>query len=333
MLLPGEVEADVVHPVRPAVDGEHERILSRRIEVRRLDDPSLDLVVVHRLVPDLLDLAEGHATENVFVHLRELRPLARIRETECDDVARHVGRREGPHRHAPVSERAQREHVLAARQLADAPVRGYEVQVAGAFRADGQVEAAAIVGPLHAVDLPVEVARDEARIRAVPTHHVYARVPVGVIVEVASPVGDEIASGRGDGPAVLPAPRRELTDITRRHVDRVHLGFTPGQLRILGAERREDELATVRCPLAGRMIPVPIRQLPSSPSLGGDDEDVPPPLIHEALPILPVVGPRDDLRSRHPRGSLRTTRGVHRPGGLAVDGHGEGDRTTVGRPA
>ena len=52
------VRVDVaVRRVRAAVDVEDQRILLRRVEVRRLQDPGLNLLAVEALVPDLFRLA------------------------------------------------------------------------------------------------------------------------------------------------------------------------------------------------------------------------------------------------------------------------------------
>ena len=88
MLLPGEVEADVVHAVRSTVDRQHHRVLAARIEVRRLDDPPLDLEAIDRLVLDLFDVAECHASEHVVIHVCQLGPTVRVGETERHDVGR-----------------------------------------------------------------------------------------------------------------------------------------------------------------------------------------------------------------------------------------------------
>ena len=58
----------------------------RRIEVRRRDVPALNLHAVGRRVPDLLDLAELLAGEDVFVDGRELldlRPAFASRTRRC----------------------------------------------------------------------------------------------------------------------------------------------------------------------------------------------------------------------------------------------------------
>ena len=94
------------------MDREHEGIALGGIEVGRLDDPALDIEVVDRLVPDLLDFAEPDVGQDVVVHARELPDVAGAVEREGDDVSRLVIARERSHRAAALVDRGDREHVV-----------------------------------------------------------------------------------------------------------------------------------------------------------------------------------------------------------------------------
>src|SRR6266851_1794264 len=72
VVLPAEIEPHAVHPVGPAVDAEHEWILSLGIEVWRLDDPALDAQTVCRAVPDLFDFAELNVLQHAVVNKGKL---------------------------------------------------------------------------------------------------------------------------------------------------------------------------------------------------------------------------------------------------------------------
>src|SRR5260370_41377490 len=52
------LEADAVHGVRAAVNFENKWILFRRIKVRRLDDPALDILAVAGIEAEFLDRAD-----------------------------------------------------------------------------------------------------------------------------------------------------------------------------------------------------------------------------------------------------------------------------------
>jgi hypothetical protein len=57
--------------VRPIVDVEDQGERLRRVEVRRLDDPPLDVAAVERFVGDLLDVAQRDPGEQAVVDRRE----------------------------------------------------------------------------------------------------------------------------------------------------------------------------------------------------------------------------------------------------------------------
>src|SRR5690606_31214871 len=163
VLLPAEVEAGVVHAVRPAVDAQHHGVLAGGIEVRRLDDPALDAEAVQRRVPDLLDLAQLHAGKDVAVDGGELADLTRSAQRERDDVLRLLRAGEHAHGVAVPADVGDREHVFALGDGAHLPAaHGREVQVAGTLAADVEVDAAAVRRPPQALWRAVEALGEEA---------------------------------------------------------------------------------------------------------------------------------------------------------------------------
>ena len=65
-------EGVAVGRVRAAVDLEDQRVLLRRVERRRLEDPALDLLAVEARVPHLLRLVHRELTEEAVVERRQL---------------------------------------------------------------------------------------------------------------------------------------------------------------------------------------------------------------------------------------------------------------------
>ena len=63
--------------MRAAVDLENQRILLRRVEVRRLQDPALDVLAVEALVPDLFGLALLDVFEEIVVDVSDLARASR----------------------------------------------------------------------------------------------------------------------------------------------------------------------------------------------------------------------------------------------------------------
>ena len=104
------------------------------------------------------------------------------------------------------------------------------------FSADREVQAASIVGPLHAIDGTIEVSRNQAGIRTIHVHDVHAGIPIRVGVEVGTAIRDQVTRRRRDRTGVLAIPGRQLTDRAIRDVHRVDLGLTPRELGVFGTQ-------------------------------------------------------------------------------------------------
>ena len=127
MLLEGEVETAVVHPVGTAVNREHQRVLAILIEVRWPHDPSLHFERIG-VVPDGLHITEPHALQHVVIHVSQPCGGAWVVEVETVQIARLVRARDRPDGRAVVGEGRQGEELLALGQLRDAAVQRDEMQ-------------------------------------------------------------------------------------------------------------------------------------------------------------------------------------------------------------
>ena len=70
--------------VRSAVDFEDQRVLLPGIEVRRFENPALNVSAVEALVPDLLRFALLDAAEQLLVHVGDLSRLSLDHEQIAD---------------------------------------------------------------------------------------------------------------------------------------------------------------------------------------------------------------------------------------------------------
>src|SRR5262249_23922498 len=107
MILEFEVEPYAVHRVRAAVNVKHQRILLRRIEVRWLNKPTLNLLAANRVVPQLLDLPERDSLKQIVVHPDDsFRCWLLMTENHHASRSRRTAHYTG--RHATVRKRADR---------------------------------------------------------------------------------------------------------------------------------------------------------------------------------------------------------------------------------
>ena len=109
--LEREIEPAVIHPVRAPVNREHHGVLPGGVEVRGLDDPTLDLKVA-RLVRQFFDLAEGHTVEDVGIYFGQPRRVGRIPQREAVDVSGLVRARDGSDCGPIIRERRHREELF-----------------------------------------------------------------------------------------------------------------------------------------------------------------------------------------------------------------------------
>ncbi len=195
------------------MDGQDHRVLLGSIEVRGLHDPALDVEVVGRFIPELLELAESDTRENVVVHVGELSNHSGLVQVEGHHVAGSVGAGARAHRDAAVGERSGHEQVLPLGHLPHLTIEAQEMQVSRASLVGGDVETRSVGGPSHpARDLPIEVTRDQTLIGTVPVHQIDAEVAVSVAVLVHAPVRNQVAVRGGLSTGVGTRASRELGD-------------------------------------------------------------------------------------------------------------------------
>jgi hypothetical protein len=115
VVLPGEVERDVVHGVGAAVDHELEGVLLRGIEVRGLDEPSVGPEVVDRGPPELLHVAQHHVAEELLIASDQGAELGAV-QGEGDDVVGLVKRCPRSCGHA-TADAGHREHMIVVSEL------------------------------------------------------------------------------------------------------------------------------------------------------------------------------------------------------------------------
>src|ERR1700733_15632615 len=83
----------VVHCVRTSVDLEQQRIVALRIEIRWFDHPALNTRTAAGVVPNLLGLGEGYASQQFVIEVGELlHGLRAVRIDQYDVAGRTEGR-------------------------------------------------------------------------------------------------------------------------------------------------------------------------------------------------------------------------------------------------
>ena len=210
------------------------------------------------------------------------------------------------------------------------------MQLAVPVPADVEVEAAAVGRPGHGADLAVMVARDDPGAGAVPVHDVDLLIAIRVVVRVNARVGDERAVGRGDRAPVGAAAVGQLADLAAGDGDGVDLRLLPvlGTVEVLVAERREVDLASVRTPPDGRVVPVAVGELPGRAAAGRHHEDVRPAGVDVADAVALVRRALDHLGFAFPLGPVGSGGQIH-PGevGPVGDAARKRDPVPVRRPA
>ena len=318
--------------MRSAVDREHQRVLLRRVEARRLDDPPLDLQAVRRRVPDVLHLAQFDARQDVAVHVGDLPDVPARSHIEDNDIAWLV--RAGDHagRHAVRGHGIHGQVVLAPGDLPHRPVERGEVQVLRTAVGSVVVDAAAVRRPPQAGGIAVAVRGDLARAAPVGIHHVDVVGVVRVVGLVVAQIRHQPAVRRRHGRVVGPRARGQLPDVPRRHRHRIDLGLAEAVVGIGLAQAAEQDLRAVGGPHRSPVVPVAAGQLAGRAAGRGQHEDVPVPPVGVAHVVAPVVGPRDHLGLHRPLRALRPTGDRDGPLGFRRDHHRKGQRPAVRRP-
>ena len=148
--------------MRAAVDVELHRVLARRIEVRRCDVPALDLQSVRRRVPEILDLSELLAGQDVVVDGRELLDVGGSLDIEADDVGGRRRTGERADRPAFRADLGYSQHVRALRDrhhLAGAGAcQRQQEEILRSFALRREIDAAAVGAPAQRGRRPVPVA-------------------------------------------------------------------------------------------------------------------------------------------------------------------------------
>ena len=338
--------------VRPAVDVERERILARRIEARRIEDPAVHpLTARTRAHPDLLQTTDvtGRAPGRVeipedplaapLVHREGCRPVrfhARVRE----DTARSGIR--------PAARTRQQEPRVA--DLGDAglrlrdTVRIDEADAVDALVLIQEVQPSAILAPARLLGVAVERQREIASgrrahtaIRSDQRHHEDVVALVGVAARVPTDISDLPTVG---------AHRRALLGaiVTRQLPRRSAFGDRPQpKIRLVSAASgrrigvtRHDDRRTVGQP-SRRLIPcapVPAAtgDLPRRTALDTDDEHMGLARRQVARRIGAVRIIAHDARRRRPlRGSGLLRQRIERFR-LLLEKRDIGKRTRIRRP-
>ena len=174
--------------------------------------------------------------------------------------------------------------------------------------------------------------RDLPRPAPVHIHHVDVVGVVGVVGLVVAQVGHQPSVGRRHRRVIRPRARRQLPNRPRRHRHGIDLRLAETVVRVILAQRREEDLRAVDRPHRRPVVPVAVGQLTRRAARGGQHEDVPVSLVGIAHVIAPVVGPRHDLRLDCPLRALGTPGYRHRPLRLRRHHHRKRQRLPVGRP-
>lgn len=218
-------ERVAVRRVRSAVNLEHERILLRRIEARRLHDPSLHAAAVEGLAPELLDLAEVRPGHEFLVRPVEHRPPARA-HIHHDEVAGRPVPADGQRQSRAVRARGAAHHVvLRPGQVVEA--------------ATGEIEPRGARDAVQAVtEQQAAVARERERQRAAAARRVL--IARGRLADGEIPsVGEHLR--RAQGPRALQQQQVVLVVRARRlGADPADRGDTPFRPLREGRERAGD---------------------------------------------------------------------------------------------
>src|SRR6266516_1873550 len=329
-------EPDVVHRERPAVDLEDQRVLLRRLERRRLDDPSLHAGAAGRVVPDLLDLGEPLIREHVVVHGGQARHGPGAPQVHVHGVARH------PHANERARERDERYDLRALGDVAHPTGQVRVVHVDRAPVAGLEQDALAVGRPVELARIAVEALGHIAHAGAVDPRNPQVGRAVGVLGRIVARERDALAVRRHGGVRPITGPGNEGPDRAARDVEGVHARHLVLAIPRRVAQPVEHDGPAVRGPIVagpvvqavepGAHVPVPARERARRPAFGRDEEEVREPLLHVPDAVLAVVQlvhhPRRGGPLR-PFGRLGQRDAPHR---RVRHEHDEGDRLAIGRP-
>src|ERR1700679_2130864 len=141
----------------------------RRIEVRRLDYPTLDASPSARVEPNLLGLGKIDTAQRFIVEMRQL--LCSVRAARIDQY-HLLGRAEiGSDRgDCPAAHRRSQHDLRAARHLADTSVRRAGLEMSTSLILVCELKRAPVRRPDQAFRLAVETRRSQRGIAAVRRH-------------------------------------------------------------------------------------------------------------------------------------------------------------------
>ena len=320
-VLKHPVERDVVHRERSAMDFKDQRILLRRIERRRLDDPALDLGVGARRVPQLLGFRDLFAGEHVAVDIGEAGNLCRLAQVHPRDVLRvfRIGQRS--RRNEIARDGIERQHVRASRHRSDAAGEGGELDVPRTAIVGIEIHAAVVRRPDQIVRITVVVAADLAHRAAGDRHDEQITRRMGVAGRLVAGEGDQLAVGRDHRFAPGSRFHNEVADRAAGDIHDVQLRSLVFEVGIAVAVAvKHDRLAVGR-------------QGARRTALGRHHEQVRVAVLEEADAILPVMERVDDARRRRPLRAFRLGRHTDGPFLLLRLEHRKRDRLAVRRPA
>src|SRR3989304_759575 len=174
-----------------AVNLENQRVLSRGVEIRGLQEPALYFpAVLRRVVPDLLDIAELLSREQILVHRGQDLDFG-VSHRAHRDVARHMGTAVGGRESSVFRDRDRPAASVGAearpevpRELLDWAVEGHEVETGVPLVVRGEVDPAPVGGPAYVADVAIEAVGQGPRAASIASHHVEPRTLISLVAVV-----------------------------------------------------------------------------------------------------------------------------------------------------
>ncbi len=251
-ILKHVVERHAVHGKRPAVDFEDERILFRRVEIRRLHNPALDFRVAAGSEVDFLGFRQVHAAQQAGVDAGELRHFSGPAQVVAHHVGRIVRIGLGAYRHQVAGSGIHGQDMDACGDgLNAAAGDGHKLDIAGAVIFGIEVNGRRIGRPTQIQGIAVIVAADLPHFSAGEGDHIKVLHRVRALRFRVAGEGHGLSIGRNRWAAPGAGFGDQLANGAGRDVGHQQLRDFILQIGFGAAHSFEDDGLAVGCPIQG----------------------------------------------------------------------------------